>query len=596
MKRKSIILALSASLLSLSACGGEALEPYSEDHSRHADILLAGGDGPSKTGASFDLFFQKGSEIPFVSLEQGFLFLNAIKAGRFEDATNSRYFYRLAKEGGKVVATDEKGATATFDPSTQTIVYSDFDSFVSLVSEQNRTLALGLAATSGKAMKFLSSSFEKGGQLTIDLKPYDKLRLVEKDDQLYIPFHTFNDLFYSVYEYSNLAYNFKDVYLVPNDSLTKRVGGKTVLTPSGQAFYGATKKSAVSEEYASYNLQEQSLLFDYLYGLKDLKGYSSFESFLSEKGFLNEAKSTNPKVADAAMGYALSHLDDGHTSEGAPSTLYEWGTAEEDSSRYYKPKIDWLKAGVDFQAVRNKKAETDASAKLGNYLDEAHGVYYITFNDFIEINEKLLYGQADQEAIASSTALQFGEAYRFLSSDANKGKAKTVVVDLSTNDGGASDALLFGLSTLLGEVKTVIQNPLTGALNQATYKADINLDGTIDSSDVGLAEKGYHIAIMSSIYTYSSGNALPAIAKANNAKVMTIGEKSAGGACAVRPLMNSLAASNAMSSTSRISTKDASGKITSVEAGVPADHAIEREKMFDRAFISEQVNSWFGGE
>ena len=74
---------------------------------------------------------------------------------------------------------------------------------------------------------------------------------------------------------------------------------------------------------------------------------------------------------------------------------------------------------------------------------------------------------------------------------------------------------------------------------------------------------------------------------------MTIGEKSAGGACAVRPLMNPLAASNMMSSTSRISTKDASGKITSVEAGVAADHAIEREKMFDRAFVSAQVNSWF---
>ena len=84
---------------------------------------------------------------------------------------------------------------------------------------------------------------------------------------------------------------------------------------------------------------------------------------------------------------------------------------------------------------------------------------------------------------------------------------------------------------------------------------------------------------------------MPAIAKDNNAKVMTIGETSGGGACIVRPVFTPLASAMYLSGLQAIATEK-DGKLVHVDKGVPADHAIEQSSMFSRSFISAMVNGW----
>ena len=584
--KQSLLLLLSCFGLSasLASCGNNG------PTIRSVAIVTTDDEGKVKrTEDSFHLLFKKDSEIPYVSLDEGFGFLNAIKAARLDDEKNEKYYFHLKEEGETYVATDEAANKVTFDVANQTITYTDFDDFLSLQDNTFKPLNLTGIQPTAKALKFVSSNFKKGQAVTIDLKPYASIDLFTHDGKGYLPLDTFNDLFYNVFENANLAYNFKDVYWISNESLTVTLFGMAMLSPLGEAFYDVPERKTLSEEIINFNLQELSLNFDNLYGLKKNKNLTSFASFVEEKGFKGDFTSSDPYVVDSALRLGLTYLNDGHTALGLQSFFIPFGEAKEDDTRYNPTRKKWEVDGDKFQ-----KSRKGSASPLGNNFDTISGTYTIAFDSFHTIDEDVLYGRSelpDGASIDSDTAYQFAMAYDYLSSAEAKASVKQVVVDLSTNDGGSADALMYALCTILGKVTTHTKNPTSGAENETVYAADLNRDGQINDADKGLVEMGYRIGILSSEYTFSCGNALPAIAKDNNPNIITAGEKSAGGACVLRTCMDPIGQTYHLSGLTEICSKKGD-KLVDVDGGVAADVAIGKDSMFDPVVVGTLIGTY----
>ncbi|MBQ9457556.1 MAG: hypothetical protein IJU64_03495 [Bacilli bacterium] len=584
--KQSLLLLLSCFGLSasLASCGNNG------PTIRSVSLVTVDDKGEAKrTGDGFHLLFKKDSEIPYVSIEEGFAFLNAIKAARINDAKNEKYYFHLKKEGETYVAVDEADNKVTFDVANQTITYTDFDNFLSFQANNYKPLNLIGIQPTAKSLKFVSSNFKKGQAVTVDLKPYASIDLYTHEGKGYLPLDTFNDLFYNVFENANLAYNYKDVYWIPNESLTVTLFGTTMLSSFGEAFYNVPQRKTLSEEIINFNLQELSLNFDNFYGLKKNKNLASFASFVEEKGFKGDFTSSDPYVVDSSLRLALTHLNDGHTGLSIQSFFIPWGEAKEDDSRYNPTQKKWELDGNQFQ-----KSRKGSASPLGNHFDTTSGTYTIAFDSFHEINENTLYGREelpDGASIDSDTAYQFAMAYDYLSSAEAKTSVKQVVVDLSTNDGGSADSLMYALCTILGKVTTHTKNPVSGAENETVFAADLNRDGQIDDADKGLVEMGYRVGVLSSEYTFSCGNALPAIAKDNNPNIITAGEKSGGGACVLRTSMDPIGQTYTLSGLTQICSKKGD-QLVDVDGGVTADVAIAKDSMFDPTKVGTLIGAY----
>ena len=585
MKKSTLPLLLAAlsGAYILSGCGG------GDSQIKTMSLVMPNDNGGVFTLESFfHLHFKKNGQVPYISLEDGVKFLNYLKGERFQDRENLNHYFRLSSDGTNPKITDERGNMVSFDLANQTFTYSDFDSFLCFADDNLEPLSIGGPAIRKKVVKS-TVNFTKGNAVTVDLKPYTAIELTTYKEKTYLPLTTFNDFLFNPFEYASLSYNGKDVYLVGYGSLTtKDDEGKAVMTNFGKRFFDTAHREASEEERNLY-FDQMCLLFDYGYGLKKDKGFSSFSAFVEEKGFRTDFESKDPKKLDEALHLSLSYLNDGHTSFTLQSCLYNFGEFGYDSSRYNPVRSKWLDDGEKFGESR------PSSAPLGNSIDEANKTFYIAFNQFTECPDGSLYNEAtykDQATINANTAAQFASAYRYLSSEEAKGKIDTVVVDLATNEGGASDSLLYALCTLVGEAKVLTRNPLTGAKNDSRIKADLNLDGMIDDKDVGLVDKGYNVAILSSQYTFSCGNALPALAKYSSPKIKTLGETSGGGACVLRSTMSDIGSSFVLSGLTEISVEK-NGSIVNVDKGVEADVSIAQSSMFDRNIVSTLAKEAF---
>ncbi len=216
---------------------------------------------------------------------------------------------------------------------------------------------------------------------------------------------------------------------------------------------------------------------------------------------------------------------------------------------------------------------------------------FISFSGFNNVNEKIIYSgnKHNDYVYALCNAAQFSDAYKTLIE--KKDTIKNVVVDLTTNDGGASDGMIYALSTLLGEVSFDLYDPLSKAHTKATYKADMNLDQKIDEKDVSLIEQGFNIIFLSSEYTFSSANAMVVGAKANNKNVITIGQKTGGGPCVVKHSASGIGTIYSSSGLNVISLYDGT-TYKNIDNGEEAKYAISKDKFYDRLYIANQIKTW----
>ena len=136
-----------------------------------------------------------------------------------------------------------------------------------------------------------------------------------------------------------------------------------------------------------------------------------------------------------------------------------------------------------------------------------------------------------------------------------------------------------------------MSNPLSGAHSTQSYKADINADGHIDEKDVSLSDLGFKVYFLDSKYSFSSANAMPYIAKLNKPSVITLGDKTAGGPCAIRYNVTPIGSAIFSSSLNTISKK-VDGKYVNIDDGIAADYTLTEDQMLDRSYIVSNINKW----
>ncbi len=532
------------------------------------------------------LLFKANSKIPYISLTDGIKLLSDFRYEILNE--NKEYFYKIEKTNTGYTVSNERNAKCDINKEKQTLTYDDFDLFTNMIAKNHNPLEIVNVKDEQKYLKLLNSNYVKGNAVTIDLNKYSKIDIYENNNEYYLPLNAFNSLFYNVTENYSLAYNFKDLYLMPTTGLTTNVLGKTVLTSLGEKFYEGCKNVELSEDYYDYYYQSLCLDFDVNYGLKDK--FSNFDSFITSKNFKEDISNKDIKKADSGLVNLLTHLKDGHTTFINFSPLYDFGASELDKSKANKEFLEWQDGDTNIIKQRNL-------ASINQGIRYGEDTVFVTFDSFSEINEDILYKndssltEEEKNNMLSNTAYLFKDLYRDLTSDDYKNKIKNIVIDLSANSGGNSTTLMYALSILIGEVKVNMLNALSGATGSGTYKADMNTDGIVDENDISLYDKGFNIFFINSNYTFSSANAMAVFAKDNKPKVVMLGEKTGGGPCAVRMTTTPYGSRYSMSSVNSLA-KIENNKVVNIDGGIEADYSLTRAQMLDRIYIINNIPKW----
>ena len=578
-----------ASVMVLAGCGSSPTpEDKTVDRLVNRTIYSFDNDNDRITSEAMQVFFKANSDIPYLNIRYGFSIVEVIRK------TNKSKTCSVTTviNDKKATATNEAGASCTLDADKQTIYFPDYDAFF-----HNDKTATPLSMFDTSSLKSITVSrdkeYKKGHEVTIDLKPYSLIDIYQYEKELYMPVQAFSNLFLGASDSMEIAYNMQDFFFVTGASpLETEIGPIKALNDYGEKFYSGPKATTISETYAEFNYQSILLNLDYTYGMKNPKNITSFDQYFTSKGYKDDMKSTDVHTLDNSFAYALSSLVDFHTVKSGTTPLYGYEEGNADIKLFDKDWLAFSKGSSDLQDAKKKKGLSDGVEIV------LENTAFISFNEFTDLNEDLLYMPEElrpeeyPSLVNANTQLLFNDAYKKITSAENKDKVKYVVVDLSTNDGGSITSVVYALCTLLGEVHISQTNPLTGAASTTYFKADINGDGKIDANDKSLSELGYKIVFLDSKYSFSSANAMPVFAKDNNKDVTILGEKTAGGPCAIRNTFAAVGSRYTQSSLITLATKQSDGSYQHIDGGVSPDVAVSEENMFERLFLSSQMPSW----
>ena len=551
--------------------------------------IYGANEGKVQEMGSINLLFKENSTIPYISLSDGVKFLSDIRSINLND---KKYKFELKKDGNNYVISNERGAKCTIDAVNQSVTYDDFDKLTGLIKENENPLSFFSIKDGYKPLKYESSNYVKGREVFISLKDYPGLDIYEENGRAYLPLSVYNTLLLDIDSNISLAYNGTNVFLITSNSLSNEVFGVVMESDLGKKFREGAMSNTISQEYIDYYYQSLCFDFDVQYGLK--RKFKSFDEFIQSYKFKDQIKSSNPKTVDNYTAIALSWLEDNHTALTEMSNLYGFRDNKIEVEKMSPFKNNFEEANEAF-----KKAKKQAN--ITNGISYKGDTVFVSFDEFSHINEELFYLSTsvtktdiedipglDEDVSLTDTAILFNKLYKELNSNEHK-DIKNVVVDLTTNEGGAADGLLYSLSTLIGNVEVNLSNPLSGALNKQVFKADIDANGTIDENDRSLSELGFNIYFLNSRYSFSSANAMPFLAKINNSKVVNLGAKTAGGPCAVRTCVTPIGSVISSSGLHTI-TRLVDGKYTDIDDGISPDFGLTEAQMIDRDYIVQYIS------
>ena len=175
---------------------------------------------------------------------------------------------------------------------------------------------------------------------------------------------------------------------------------------------------------------------------------------------------------------------------------------------------------------------------------------------------------------------------------------KNVVLDLSCNTGGSSDAALAVAAWFTGCATFVLRSTMTGAETIASYRADVNLNGYITSDPEGNGNRDpddslygrYHLYCLISGKSFSCANLVPAVFEQNGG-ITLIGQRSGGGSNAVLPSTSASGTCFQVSGPMQISA-DINGSFYNVDTGV-APHVVltKPESFYDREGLVKMIRN-----
>ena len=475
--------------------------------------------------------------------------------------------------------------------------------------------------------RLAGSSFNIAGDpLLIRLRDYS-IDLVEKDGECYVPLQTMTDLFMSPF-YLNFIYNGDRLYcLLYGSDLIDEVNGRD--------------PEPMSEDFARFNYNELRLLLDIHYGLKAEHGITDFDEYFRKTGLNKALSGTDANAFDSAvLRLTRTYLDDGHSGFLAPSWRHAGGTEslELEAMEAMGPS-GWAveRIGAAYSSARSEAYDGDIPM-----YEEVGDTAFITFDSFLALadrtedyydpdllsdvsefvieNYRIDWDEADEEDGAESDEdadapaeeapdAENGDAdgddtgayseprpvdtiklflYAFSQITREDSPIRNVVIDLSNNGGGSAYAAIFVAAWILGRADIALRDMTTGAQTIMTYRADVNLDNVFNGVRESMFALDIKVYCMISPNSFSCGNLIPAVCKANY--VTVIGQTSGGGSCAVLPCCSASGTLFQVSGSKQLSVVR-NGSFYNIDRGIEPDIYLSRpEDYYDRAALVEYLH------
>ncbi len=578
-----------------------------------------------------NLYFVNGGDVPYVALAEFIPVLSGMLNTRLkcdEDHQISLELQTVGQSDGSsvfIVTRPDNESTWIIQPGDDTMTFTNYNSFIhrpgtsALVSvaelpdlKQNFDLsdlmlemmyayrdgrdtsellmkaAGGLKAEEDPAAKhtlFVSSnviSNRNGTPLTMDLGKHT-IDIVGVGDECYLPLQTMSDVFFSL-QYIYYIFNGETVIAdVYNGQLTDRA-------------YEA-EPAEISREYALFNFYELCFVMDYFYGLKGEHRIDSFSDFLAlDAGLFAQLSGTDSVAFDAALTEILARFfDDGHSA------------IVKNSWRSGQPKDL-----ATFSMMANVGYSTQTKSKQGNKLADIRRVAYpngvpgyeeigdtafVTFDSFTVKRKPEEYYELENPDDPQDTIELMIYANRMVRREGSP--VKNIVLDLSSNGGGNSDAAIAVACWFTGEARFSLLDTMTGAETIACYRTDLNLNGIALSDPNGGSEAfdpgdtvsgQYNLYCLTSPRSFSCGNLVPAIFEQSGG-ITLIGQRTGGGSNVVFPATTASGTVFQMSGPLQITTYT-NGSLYGVDTGVEPHVRLNNfESFYDREALVEMIHN-----
>ncbi len=402
--------------------------------------------------------------------------------------------------------------------------------------------------------------------------------IMQEEDRGYIPLQTASDLVIAPLLNRPLLFNSRAIYLAAGSDLWDEEKGD--YTELGYQYYAAAPVER-SQVFADFGYNELCLMLDCHYGLKKKHNIDSFALAFWEIGFDEPLRSQSAADADqAVLSFIDYYLDDIHSGFSVPSWMMG-------------PDVSGLQFGdgpssrlSDMQENQYNEIRDKVMGDSLEGYQEVGNTAYVTFDSFVSKYDTSDYYVAEKagQQLDDTIGLM---VYAHKQINRENSPVENVVIDLSCNTGGAADAALFVIAWILGEAEVSVEDSFTGAQSTMVYRADVNLDRSFDELDT---LKGKHVYCLIYPVSFSCGNLVPAVCKANQA-VTLIGRTSGGGACVVQNMSTAWGTVFTISGNSRLSFRK-NGSFYDIDEGVAPDVYISKiETLYDRKKLTDLINS-----
>ena len=600
MKKTSLLCLASAMLLLTSCTTPKRDDPSPKDDSKikltlkQMNCYYYSGSNKIK----FDTYFRDDSltQFPYVSLEYYYKML-----------TGKDLRVRLVEKGLYEV-TAATGEVATINTIEDTLSCSDYENFISTtIYRQDNVTNVYFDG----APYLRIDEIHDVGEITptnISFKDYN-INLIGRDDRIYLPLVTASNMYMGP-TMITCFYDKLNVYFIdPNDPLydTSYIATSTKHTRYCLEYFQDGKRSL---EDALFSYGEMCFLIDMYYGLP---GREYLHEELKELG-LDQALQTKNDMTRKCREFLMSTKEAeyyaGQTMLGA--FLYDAGHTLSNYGISYamKPETEAEVSELlnsigyssyDYRAASNYNyqylyglygARPSTSAKDNGFVVSGDTLLF-RFDSFdYDIHEWNKYYENPGVNTLPTDPVTCFKA--MLDQYEGNKSIKNVVVDITTNGGGYADVVCAFLGLMGIRPYQHIYDTISKNYQTTYYGFDANFDGVFDERDQEV-KYSFNFAILTSACSFSCGNLLPASAKENG--IMTLGDKSGGGSCAVIDAITAEGHYVRLSCPNHMAYLDGSD----AEFGVPVDYELvtkdggnyDFSKMYNISEMSKAMNEFY---
>ena len=519
-------------------------------------------------------FFSDASDIPYVSIDD--FFINGFNT--VLDPSKENIGYKLDNNS---IINKYNNASLVFDVENNTISSEDFDQFNSACTNLNDPTNLLSVVSDATAKYSDKTSYTKGNKVTFNLSKYG-VSLKKYDGKIYVPF-AFVETILDAASTMRFIFNGENYYFYSSPAALRNDDG--TLTEYGTSLYAGSllTDKKVSQSYANYIYNAFIFTLENFNGHYSKLNISSLDTKLKEVGLKDRICSTDPVTSNTAMAEVVNKYfnDGGHTA-----FLFSGINAE------YNPDRDEQLSGeiknYDTRLVESSQNDDELKKLRGvdtltNHLDIEGETAIIRFDSFKMNQAGVTYSK---DTISKDNTTTFAIIYNSFETIKQNSSIKNVVFDVTLNGGGQIPALGQALSFMTNDpVEVNVKDTLTGSFTKTCVKYDNDLDGDFDDDDS--YEGKYNFYIMTSVSSYSCGNAFPIIAQEYGyAKV--IGQTSGGGDCSTLSFVGADGTVWAMSSYKGFASKN---NDKDFDLGATPDYTLDNSYFYDKTKLNNYLST-----